>query len=66
MASCDRDSEKSIEEILNDTSERDNIDFTMSQNRYKALSTSMQSTQVIQRGGKARAERASHEDVDEW
>lgn len=47
MASCGSDSEKPIEDILNDTSEFENMDFTMSQNKYKALSTCSQSTQVI-------------------
>lgn len=54
MASCDSDSEKSIEDILIDTSEMANMDFTMLQDRYKASSTCMQSTQVIQNSGQAR------------
>lgn len=42
------------------------MDFTMLQNGYKALGTRTLSTQVIQNGGQARAERASYENVDEW
>lgn len=57
MARNDRDCESSMDEVLSEVSDMENLDLNVTQNRFAVLNSS----RLTQDGGHARADGASHE-----